>query len=374
MKKRYSEDLDVFLKRLQSRHINLFHDRSMDEISKFIKNNKYKINNDLDFVYYLNCLTKFINNGKDSHTRCRFKNNKSLPFSVRFLNNKLYIVDTTSSYSSYLYKDIVSINGVSIIKLIKEMREAISYTTIGFLNIMIENNFNSVNGIRYLPSIDSNTSILEFKFSDGSSLEIDVDKSESLVLERKNYLYEVISNRLVLKYNSCSDIDAMNKFIKDISKLDNYNSIILDIRGNGGGDSYVNKPLIEFIKNKNLNTIVLTDYVVYSSASFIVDSMVNYNAIFIGGEIGTTMNHFGNLSIFKLPNTGIVVNCSNKYFYYKNGERCCCTTKRELNKLEDYRFKSVHFRPDILLDNDIFDIMNHRDRVLDRALSYEFEE
>ena len=374
MKKRYSEDLDLFLRRLKSRHINIFHDKSSEEISQYIKNYKNKINNDLDFIYFLNYLLKFINNGKDSHTKCKFKNNKALPFMFKFLNNKLYVVESTPLYSSYLYKDVISINGVSIIKLIKEMRDSISYTTVGYLNSEIEFNFSSVNGIRYLPSIDSNTSTLIFKFSDDSSIELDVDNIESYILERKNYLYGIQNNKLILKYIACKDIDGMNKFINEISKLNNYNSIILDIRGNGGGDSSISIPLIDFIKSKNLKTIVLTDYMVYSSATFIIDSMINYNAKFIGSEIGTTMNHFGNISSFKLPNTDILVNYSTKYFYYKNGEFSSCSKRRELKKLEDYRFKSVHFRPDVLLDNDIFDIMNHRDKVLDKALSYEFEE
>ena len=374
MKKRYSEDLDLFLRRLKSRHINIFHDKSSEEISQYIKKYKNKINNDLDFIYFLNYLLKFINNGKDSHTKCKFKNNKALPFMFRFLNNKLYIVESSSLYSSYLYKDVISINGVSIIKLIKEMRDSISYTTVGYLNSEIEFNFSSVNGIRYLPSIDSNTSTLMFKFSDDSSIELDVDNIESYILERKNYLYDIQNNKLILKYIACKDIDGMNKFINEISKLNNYNSIILDIRGNGGGDSSISVPLIDFIKSKDLKTIVLTDYMVYSSSTFIIDSMINYNAKFIGSEIGTTMNHFGNISSFKLPNTDILVNYSTKYFYYKNGEFSSCSKRRELKKLEDYRFKSVHFRPDVLLDNDIFDIMNHRDKVLDKALSYEFEE
>ena len=369
MKKRYSEDLDLFLRRLKSRHINIFHDKSSEEISQYIKKYKNKINNDLDFIYFLNYLLKFINNGKDSHTKCKFKNNKALPFMFRFLNNKLYIVESSS-----LYKDVISINGVSIIKLIKEMRDSISYTTVGYLNSEIEFNFSSVNGIRYLPSIDSNTSTLIFKFSDDSSIELDVDNIESYILERKNYLYDIQNNKLILKYIACKDIDGMNKFINEISKFNNYNSIILDIRGNSGGDSSISIPLIDFIKSKNLKTIVLTDYMVYSSATFIIDSMVNFNAIFIGSEIGTTMNHFGNISSFKLTNTDIIVNYSTKYFYYKNGEFSSCSKRRELKKLEDYRFKSVHFRPDVLLDNDIFDIMNHRDKVLDKALSYEFEE
>ena len=374
MKKRYSEDLDLFLRRLKSRHINIFHDKSSEEISQYIKKYKNKINNDLDFIYFLNYLLKFINNGKDSHTKCKFKNNKALPFMFKFLNNKLYVVESTPLYSSYLYKDVISINGVSIIKLIKEMRDSISYTTVGYLNSEIEFNFSSVNGIRYLSSIDSNTSTLIFKFSDDSSIELDVDNIESYILERKNYLYDIQNNKLILKYIACKDIDGMNKFINEISKFNNYNSIILDIRGNSGGDSSISIPLIDFIKSKNLKTIVLTDYMVYSSATFIIDSMVNFNAIFIGSEIGTTMNHFGNISSFKLTNTDIIVNYSTKYFYYKNGEFSSCSKRRELKKLEDYRFKSVHFRPDVLLDNDIFDIMNHRDKVLDKALSYEFEE
>ena len=89
MKKRYSDDLDYFIKKLQSKHINLFHDKSLDEINIFIKNYKNKINNDLDFIYFLNCLFKFVNNSKDSHSICKFKNNKALPFMFKFLNNKL---------------------------------------------------------------------------------------------------------------------------------------------------------------------------------------------------------------------------------------------------------------------------------------------
>ena len=133
--------------------IYLFHDKSLDDINNFIKNYKNKINNDLDFIYFLNCIMKFINNGKDSHSICKFKSNKALPFMFKFLNNKIYIVGSNSLYSSYLYKDIISINGISIIKLIKEMRDAISYTTTGHLNSEIEANFSSINGIRYLPII-----------------------------------------------------------------------------------------------------------------------------------------------------------------------------------------------------------------------------
>ena len=154
-----------------------------------------------------------------------------------------------NSNTCFLYKDVISINGVSIIKLIKEMRDSISYTTVGYLNSEIEFNFSSVNGIRYLPSIDSNTSTLIFKFSDDSSIELDVDNIESYILERKNYLYDIQNNKLILKYIACKDIDGMNKFINEISKFNNYNSIILDIRGNSGGDSSISIPLIDFIVN-----------------------------------------------------------------------------------------------------------------------------
>ena len=99
----------------------------------------------------------------------------------------------------------------------------------------------------YLPSIDSNTTNLVFKFSDGSTIELDIDKTDSFILERNNYLYDIQNNKLILKYITCKDVDAMNNFIKSISKLDNYNTIILDIRGNGGGDSSISVPLIDFI-------------------------------------------------------------------------------------------------------------------------------
>ena len=63
---------------------------------------------------------------KDSHTKIqdiyKFMSDKTLPFSVEFLNHKCYIVEATEEQEKLIGREILSVNG----KGVKELGEMIN--------------------------------------------------------------------------------------------------------------------------------------------------------------------------------------------------------------------------------------------------------
>ena len=74
--------------------------------------------------------------------------------------------------------------------------------------------------------------------------------------------YSVKDKKLIINYSSVQNKFKSNieNMMMEISKLDlsEIDTIIVDIRGNTGGNSGLNKPLIDFIiKTKNTNIFII---------------------------------------------------------------------------------------------------------------------
>ncbi|NIX65403.1 tetratricopeptide repeat protein [Gaetbulibacter sp. S0825] len=93
----------------------------------------------------------------------------------------------------------------------------------------------------------------------------------------------------------------------DVEKL------IIDVRLNGGGNNYKNKPIItEIIKSEKINKVgnlfVITGRRTFSACQNLVNEMSNYtNAIFVGEPTGENINFYGDNRTVELPNSKIPV-------------------------------------------------------------------
>jgi C-terminal processing protease CtpA/Prc len=111
-------------------------------------------------------------------------------------------------------------------------------------------------------------------------------------------------------------IDELSAFIED----KDVEEFVFDMRFNGGGDSRIIEPLIdELAKNKAINTkdnlYVVIGSDTFSSAILNTLSMKKEtNATIIGSPTGGKPNHYGEIKSFRLPNTGITIQYSTKYF------------------------------------------------------------
>jgi hypothetical protein len=92
------------------------------------------------------------------------------------------------------------------------------------------------------------------------------------------------------------------------------------MRLNGGGNSLIAEPLIEGIKqrpaiNSKGHLFVVIGGKTFSSAILNALKFKNETeAIFVGEPTGGKPNHFGEIKLFVLPRSWIVVSYSTKYF------------------------------------------------------------
>ena len=96
--------------------------------------------------------------------------------------------------------------------------------------------------------------------------------------------------------------------------------LVIDMRNNGGGNNFLNRPLIHgLIRNDKVNRIghlfVLTGRSTFSAAmNCAVDIERNTNAIFAGEPTGSSPNFVGETTILRLPCSGLRLSCSSLYW------------------------------------------------------------
>ncbi len=98
--------------------------------------------------------------------------------------------------------------------------------------------------------------------------------------------------------------------------------LVVDLRGNGGGDSSVIGPLLRGLREREAGSraYVLIDAGTYSSATMNARDLRDLGAVLVGEPTGDTPGGWGEVRTFTLPNSGIPVSVSS-YFHGARGSR-----------------------------------------------------
>ncbi len=346
MEHRFNIDLDYLEKKLPKYHKNLFFKLSKDEYKKNINQIRDMIGN-LDYYEYKTELIKLFAKIGDSHTGISFfeKGISILPiFSYVYFDGFL-IEHTFSQYKYLLGKKLLAVNQIDINKIYEMMQKYSvidnnSYYKKQFPNLLLMGPFLKDAGV--LKDFNEN---VELKVQDPQNgvikkysiklglLELNDISSiyEGIVPipDHKNYKsgiywYKQIKNTMYFKYNKCMNDKnkPIDKFLDELYNqiISNYgvDSLIIDLRNNGGGnssllDSFINK-ISKIDKLKN-NIVVIIGRETFSSAILNTISLKNKcDAILIGEPTGGKPNHYGEIRFKKLPGTGLKVYYSTKYF------------------------------------------------------------
>jgi protocatechuate 3,4-dioxygenase beta subunit/tetratricopeptide (TPR) repeat protein len=97
-------------------------------------------------------------------------------------------------------------------------------------------------------------------------------------------------------------------------------TLVIDMRNNGGGNNFLNRPLIHgLIRCDRVNQpgrlFVLVGRTTFSAAmNGAVDIERNTNAIFVGEPTGSSPNFVGETNILVLPCSGVRLSCSSLYW------------------------------------------------------------
>ena len=129
--------------------------------------------------------------------------------------------------------------------------------------------------------------------------------------------------------------------------------LIIDVRLNGGGDNYLNRPIWHaLLRSDRLNHkgrlwMIIGPKTFSAAMNFVDDMELNTNVTFVGEPTGETPNMWGDPVSVTLPNSGIVVQTSALWW-----------------QLEDPRDKRPFRAPDIPVEMSFADYANNIDPVL----------
>lgn len=138
------------------------------------------------------------------------------------------------------------------------------------------------------------------------------------------YEYLPDSKTVYVQFNGVMDkpdetVAAFSKRLFEFVEKNPVERFVLDLRWNGGGNNYLNKPLVVgLIKSKvdahgKLFTIISRH--TFSAAQNLVNELEKYtNTIFVGEPTGENVNFYGDTARIELPNSGLVVRASTLWW------------------------------------------------------------
>lgn len=324
-----------------------------------------------DLFYYTNFMFKYMLNQYDSHTKMIFTYNKYLPIKVRFVDGKPYIVDGAKSIENISGARILKINEIDIESIIKELDKIICYASRDYLKITLEEYLTNSNIINSLPIMNKSNHIKIT--TDKGEINFDLNNLQKYNDQAKktNYNLDVKGRTAIITYSSCSDEEKMIDMINKLSIMKNIDNYIVDLRGNKGGNSLINKHLIRFLNGKRV--VALCDERVFSSAKMCMIDLKNIGAVIIGTNPGTPISCFGNCVMQqKYDEMELGVLGSATYYYYDDNLQCHGLYKEsfsEAMKQIPNLLDPFYLNVDEKIELTLTDYVKHEDSVLKYALS-----
>lgn len=136
----------------------------------------------------------------------------------------------------------------------------------------------------------------------------------------RNYYFEFLAEQKTVYVRQSQVLDdktetiaAFYKKVFDFIDKNEVEKLVIDVRLNGGGNNYKNRPVITgIIESKKINKpgklFVITGRRTFSACQNLVNEFSNYtNAIFVGEPTAENINFYGDNRRVDLPATGIPV-------------------------------------------------------------------
>lgn len=342
----WEEDVYFFGKNLEEKHKDLFHNITKTEFQADILKLRKETEN-LAGTEIITELLKILTKVGDSHTTIdlgtipTFKNR--LPYRLAYLKDGIFITRIAKKQSANLMAKVIAINETSMETIISLMKTVITHENQSQFNHYFPR-FLTYQALLNTLGIVGNGEGITFHLENGTSIMInnqdtelsDVYNEKPLPLYLKNtneYYWSTFletDNLYYIQYNVCANEQnvsfkdfAINS-LRQIKEKGMEVKVAIDLRLNGGGASIIAIPLIDGLQEavekgelKTENIYVIIGRSTFSSAiinAFELKEAIN--PIFIGEPTGGKPNHYGELKSFHLPNSGIRIWYSTKYFKF----------------------------------------------------------
>lgn len=398
--KAWKSDIEFLRTELPMKHKNLFF--AVDE--KTFESRLDKLSEELpdynDAKIVLS-LQKIIAEMGDDHTGIDYQpivqNDGIFALTLYWFSDGLYVLGALSRCESSLGGRITAINDIPIAEVTSRLSSLLAKTNDALLKHRIPNMLPSIALLRHFDIITGDSAKLAFVNQAGITESLVIEKlditklgpnmrfvgftpeSYPLCWQNRSALFwsRFLEEDRILyaQYNRCwgKELEEMHgskikaeglpsfteftsKILEDLKKPET-EKFVLDLRFNPGGSSPQGT---EFAKevgkianiNKKGRLFVIIGKRTYSSA--VINAIAfrkHTEAILIGEPTSGRPNHFGEVKKFKLPNSGLSVSYSTKYFKY----------------IDDDPNSLI---PDITVETSFKDFASGKDQVLDAIRQY----
>jgi hypothetical protein len=358
----WEADLNLLKVELPKNHFNLYSLKTEKDFTYGIGQLLNEKRNLQDIAIAIK-LQQLIASFGDSHTMVGWSkfadNNKILPLNILWFKEGLYVIGSTEENQRILGHKILKINGNPITLVADSLRTLITEDNQASLKKELPKLIIYVQLLEHFGFVKDGSIRLSLEDQKGESFDYAIQPSVMNRQNRRSIVPDSISlcykngksvftdsilnhgNVYYIQYNACASRefppqgfkgnpeqlplfrDFKKKVIGTINSND-FDKIIFDMRFNNGGNSAPGTELIrEMSSIKKINQkgklYVVIGRQTFSSA--IINAMDFKNvtqAIFVGEETSGKPNHFGEIKLFELPNSGLKIQYSTKYF--KNSE------------------------------------------------------
>ncbi len=349
-------DIQIFREKLPNLHANLFHTIDREEYFARLDTIEAGLENLSDTEIDIE-LRRLLADVGDSHTVISYNPARLFPFTFKHFAEGTFLLAASPQYKEYVGMQLVSINGTGTGKVIQKLAEIIPHENEAQLWSVYPQFLVNTRILKGLEIIKNGEAALQFEDGEGRlhsvtvtdiSVEENIDwvtllgdiapKPQSVdaiplylrdtkVPYRYTYLPE--ENLLYLQYNSCRNMEGMpfRRFFEKLKTevLENpkaypISKLVVDVRFNGGGNSTVLWPLINYVKQdavggRKYDLFCIIGRATFSSAVLnAIDLEQKADAILVGEPSGGKPNHYGEVRTITLPYSGRTLQYSTNYF------------------------------------------------------------
>jgi hypothetical protein len=380
----WREDLRYLAQQLGEKHPNAFSTVSHDTFDQAVRQLDAAIPSLTDDAVVLG-LARLVASIGDSHTVLPIIQPGTAfhfyPLQLRWMPGGLYVIAARPQDRDAIGKRVVAIGGRRAEDVLASIAPFVSHDNDQWLLAQSPGYLQTAEVLR-AAGIEPDAKHGQFRLeSTGTQTTLELDAIESSAIGRmvagpnvstplyeqqpgKTYWYQYLADQrtLYVQYNRAAD-DPAQPFaqfasevlgVADSRRVDRF---VLDVRGNGGGDSRIIQPLITGLAARPaLSTrghlFVLVGRQTFSSGLLAVTDLRRATSpIVLGEPTGGRPNSYGEVLTFTLPNSGLNVTYSTRYF-----------------KTQDQDTPSL--LPDVTIPISAEDFFAGRDPVLDAALAY----
>jgi hypothetical protein len=356
---------------ISSRHIHPFEKISQEKWSSLIDSLISKLesgcNADEAYIDWLR-----INALLDDEHTTLYRITWYFPLRFNFFSEGVFLMAAENKFHKYIGGRLLAINQMPIDSVIPKIYSLIpgNYSWkkrllgSGLINNVVLNGLALTDNYlqaSYTLKKDNDTVTISARIMEKDSFPNEGCDSMLRFSKERNYWFCNLPdhNAIYFAYNACTEIRdfPINQFIDSLVseiKSAHPQKIIIDLRMNGGGNSRLLLPLIQFLST--LDSVKTKTYVLINRNTFSSAVLNAYqlkkiaNAVFVGEMTGGNLNHFGEIKSVVLKKTKI---------------RCTYSTKKFTNDAD----VKEGILPDIPVAISFENRINCFDEILDAALS-----